>query len=76
MKRLWKDKYKIALDTFDYIPIAGGVRKNEPAFLAAINQGIHAAEAAGVLTHAETEYGMGSNKFVAEQAQKAAAKTQ
>lgn len=69
----WAAKDKIALPTFDYIPIAGGVRKNEPAFLAAINKGITAAEADGVLTAAEKAYGMGENDFVTEQAGKAKA---
>ena len=64
----WAAKDKIALPTFDYIPIAGGVRKNEPAFLAAVNKGIAAAEADGVLTAAEKAYGMGENDFVTEQA--------
>lgn len=70
----WKDKYKIALDTFDYIPIAGGVRKNEPAFLAAVNKAINAAEAANVLTKAETNYNMGSSEYVTKRAAEAKAK--
>jgi polar amino acid transport system substrate-binding protein len=69
----WAAKYKIALPTFDYIPIAGGVRKGEPAFLAAIDKAILQAEAAGVLTHAENAYGMGESDYVTKQA--AAAKT-
>ena len=72
----WAAKDKIALPTFDYIPIAGGVRKNEPAFLAAVNKGIAAAEADGVLTAAEKAYGMGENDFVTEQAAKAKAATE
>lgn len=69
----WKEKDKIAIDTFDYVPIAGGVRKNEPAFLAALNKAIKDAEAAGVLTNAEKSYNMGVSKFVTEQ--QAAAKS-
>jgi polar amino acid transport system substrate-binding protein len=71
----WKDKYKIALDTFDYIPIAGGVRKNEPAFLAAINKAIRSAEAADVLTNAEKAYAMGSSEHVTKRAAEAKTKT-
>lgn len=69
----WKEKDKIAIDTFDYVPIAGGVRKNEPAFLAALNKAIKDAEAVGVLTNAEKSYNMGVSKFVTEQ--QAAAKS-
>lgn len=61
-------RYKIALDTFDYIPIAGGVRKGEPAFLDAVNKSIRSAEARGVMTSAETSYGMGSTDYVTKRA--------
>lgn len=67
----WAAKDKIALQTFDYIPIAGGVRKNEPAFLAAVNAAITKAEAAGVLVNAEKTYGMGQSDFVTKQAAEA-----
>lgn len=63
----WKDKDKIALDAYEYVPIVGGVRKNEPAFLAALNQSIKRAEAAGVLANAEKTYNMGTSKFVTGQ---------
>jgi polar amino acid transport system substrate-binding protein len=71
----WKDRYKIALETFDYIPIAGGVRKGEPAFLAAVNKAILAAEAAGVLTAAERSFNMGVSEYVTQRAADAAAKS-
>lgn len=64
----WGEKYKIALETFDYIPIAGGVRKNEPRFLEAVNNAILAAEASGLLVNAEKAYQMGESEFVAERA--------
>lgn len=70
----WKDKYKIALDTFDFIPIAGGVRKGEPGFLEAVNKAILAAEAAGVLTGAERKYNMGVTEYVTKRSVEAAAK--
>jgi polar amino acid transport system substrate-binding protein len=63
----WKQKNKIAVETFDYVPIAGGVRQNEPAFLAALNKAIKNAEAAGVLANAEKSYNMGASKFVTDQ---------
>lgn len=64
----WAEKYKIALETFNYIPIAGGVRKNEPAFLKAVNEAILSAEAAGVLVNAEKEFSMGESEYVAKRA--------
>ncbi|WP_245445103.1 transporter substrate-binding domain-containing protein [Pseudaminobacter soli (ex Li et al. 2025)] len=64
----WGKKYKIALDTFNYIPIAGGVRKNEPRFLEAVNKAILAAEAAGILVEAEKAYNMGETEYVAKRA--------
>ncbi|MDF2810071.1 MAG: transporter substrate-binding protein [Microvirga sp.] len=70
----WKAKYKIALDTFDYIPIAGGARKGEPEFLGAVNKAIKAAEAANVLTSAEKTYDMGSSEYVTKRAVEAKAK--
>jgi polar amino acid transport system substrate-binding protein len=70
----WKAKYKIALDTFDYIPIAGGVRKNEPAFLKAVNTAILRAEAAGVMTNGEVKYGLGKSDYVTKRQDEAKAK--
>jgi polar amino acid transport system substrate-binding protein len=70
----WKDKYKIALDTFDYIPIAGGVRKGEPAFLKAVNTAIVHAEAAGTMVTGETKYSLGTSEYVTKRQQEAKAK--
>lgn len=64
----WKDKYKIALPTLEYIPIAGGVRKNETRFLEQVNAGIRAAEAEGVLVDAEITYNMGQTEHVLKRA--------
>ena len=64
----WGAKYKIALDTFDYIPIAGGVRKNEPRFLEEVNKAILSAESAGLLVKAEETYDMGSSEYVTKRA--------
>ena len=68
----WSDKYKIALDTFDYIPIAGGVRKGEPAFLEAVNNAIIAAEAANVVADGEKNYNLGVSEYVTNRAKQAA----
>ncbi len=64
----WGAKNKIAVETFDYIPIAGGVRKGEERFLNAVNDAILSAEAADVLVNGEKAYSMGSSKYVAERA--------
>lgn len=64
----WAEKYKVALETFNYIPIAGGVRKDEPAFLKAVNEAILSAEASGVLVNAEREFSMGESEYVTKRA--------
>lgn len=67
----WGDKNKIAVETFDYIPIAGGVRKGEERFLNAVNEAIMSAEAANILVEAEPKYSMGSSAYVNERAEAA-----
>ncbi|WOC16381.1 transporter substrate-binding domain-containing protein [Pseudochrobactrum sp. MP213Fo] len=69
----WATKYKIALDTFSYIPIAGGVRKDEPRFLEAVNKAIFEAEASGLMVNAEKTYNMGESDYVAQRASEAKA---
>lgn len=64
----WKDKYKIALPAFEYVPIAGGVRKNEPAFLKAVNSAIVKAEAGGLMTEGEKKYSLGESEYVQKRA--------
>ncbi|MGF7159830.1 polar amino acid transport system substrate-binding protein [Rhodoligotrophos appendicifer] len=71
----WKGKYAVVLPAYEFVPIAGGLRKGEPAFQAAVNKAITAAEAAGVLTGAEKTFGMGESDFVTKQAAAAKAKT-
>jgi polar amino acid transport system substrate-binding protein len=70
----WKDKYKIALDTIDYVPIAGGVRKDEPAFLEAVNNAILKAEASGLMVSGEVKYHLGESEYVKKRAEDAKAK--
>lgn len=70
----WKDKYKIALDTIDYVPISGGVRKGEPNFLKAIDQAILKAEAAGLMTSGEVKYHLGESDYVKKRAEEAKGK--
>lgn len=64
----WKDKYKIALPALSYVPIAGGVRKNEPAFLKAVNAGIIKAEASGLMVEGEKKYNLGESEYVQKRA--------
>lgn len=64
----WKDKYKIALQTFEYVPIAGGVRKNEPAFLKAVDAAIVKAEASGLMVEGEKKYSLGESEYVQKRA--------
>ncbi|MCW2241401.1 transporter substrate-binding domain-containing protein [Azospirillum canadense] len=70
----WKDKYKVALGAFEYVPIGGGVRKNEPAFLAAVNKAIIRAEAAGLMTGGEVKYNLGVSDYVTKRAEEAKVK--
>lgn len=67
----WSEPNKIALDAFDYIPIAGGVRKGDERFLDAVNEAILSAEAADLLVDAEQTYSMGASDYVAERAEAA-----
>ncbi|MCC7047067.1 MAG: transporter substrate-binding domain-containing protein [Alphaproteobacteria bacterium] len=70
----WKDKYKIALETIDYVPISGGVRKGEPEFLDAVNKAILKAEAAGLMTSGEVKYHLGTSDYVKQRAEEAKTK--
>lgn len=67
----WRGKYKIAVGALEYIPIAGGVKKNEQRFLETINKAIVASEASGILTAAEKNYHLGESKYVADRAAQA-----
>jgi polar amino acid transport system substrate-binding protein len=70
----WKEKYKIALDTIDYVPIAGGLRKDETAFATAVNKAIIKAEAAGIMVKGEETYNLGKSDYVSKRAEEAKAK--
>jgi len=56
------------LQAFEYIPIAGGVRKGEPAFLKAVDNAILKAEAAGLMTTGEVKYNLGPSEYVQKRA--------
>jgi len=67
----WKDKYKIALKAYEYVPIAGGVRKNEPAFLEAVNKAILKAEGENLMVDNEIKYNLGASEYVQKRAEEA-----
>jgi len=67
----WSDKYKIALEAYEYVPIAGGVRKNEPAFLDAVNAAILKAEGEGLMVDNELKYNLGASEYVRNRAEEA-----
>ncbi len=69
----WAD-YKIALDPYEYIPQAAGIRKNDEAFRDAVNKAIIKAESEGKLIEWEATYDMPPAKYIAERAKAAAAK--
>lgn len=69
----WKD-YKIAVEPYEYIPQAAGIRKQDEAFRDAVNAAIIKAEAEGKLIEWEATYGMPHAKYIAERAQAAVAK--
>ncbi|MBS7542169.1 transporter substrate-binding domain-containing protein [Ancylobacter oerskovii] len=66
--------YKIAIDPYEYIPQAAGIRKDDTAFREAVNKAILKAEAEGKLIEWETTYGMPHAKYIAERAEAAKAK--
>lgn len=67
----WKDKYKIALQAYEYVPIAGGVRKNEPAFMDAVNKAIVKAEGENLMVDNELKYKLGASDYVQKRAEEA-----
>lgn len=67
----WSEGNKIAVGAFDFIPIAGGVRKGEERFLKAVNDAILAAEADNILVDAEQKYSMGASEYVSKRAEAA-----
>lgn len=69
----WKD-YKVVVEPYEYIPQAGGIRKDDAAFLAAVNKAILKAEAEGKLIEWETTYGMPHAQYIADRAKAAAEK--
>ncbi|WP_336742156.1 transporter substrate-binding domain-containing protein [Aureimonas altamirensis] len=68
----WAD-YKIAVETYEYLPIAGGLRKNDAAFSEAVNAAIVKAEGEGKLIEWESEFDMPQSDYLVERAEAARA---
>lgn len=64
--KAWAADYKIGAEPYEHLPQAGGVRKGEPAFLAAVNAAIEKAAAQGKLLEWEKTYGMPTNDYTAQ----------
>ncbi len=69
-------RYRMALPAESFIPLAAGVRKNEPALLEAVNKAVVKAEAAGLLTGSAAKYNMAKSQFLEEQQVKSKAQAQ
>lgn len=67
----WSD-YKIAVKPYEFLPMAGGVRKNDATLLAAINKAINKAEGEKKLIGWESEFGMPPSAYIAKRAAAAA----
>lgn len=68
----WAD-YKIAVDTYEYLPIAGGLRKDDAAFKAAVDAAIVKAEGEGKLMEWEKTFDMPASDYIAKRAEAARA---
>jgi polar amino acid transport system substrate-binding protein len=66
--------YKIAVQPYEFQPMAGGLRKGDSAFREAVDKAIGKAEAEGKLIGWETEFDMPHSVYIAERAKAAAAK--
>ncbi|PMR76531.1 transporter substrate-binding domain-containing protein [Billgrantia endophytica] len=65
--------YKIAVEPYEYLPMAGGVRKGDEAFLDAVNAAIVKAEGEDRLIDWEGEYDMPPSDHIAARAEAARA---
>lgn len=68
----WQD-YKIAIDPYEYLPMAGGLRKDDDAFKAAVNAAIHKAEAGNKFIEWEKQFNIPPAKYSVERAEAARA---
>ncbi|HWK43824.1 MAG TPA: transporter substrate-binding domain-containing protein [Stellaceae bacterium] len=68
------DRYRVAALPYEHLPQPGGVRKNEPAFLDAVNAAIVKASAQGKMLEWEKTYEMPPTDYVAEMARQSRVK--
>lgn len=66
--------YKVAVPTYEYLPMAGGIREGDTAFAAAVDKAITKAEAEGKMIEWETEFKIPHSEYIAERAKAAKAK--
>jgi polar amino acid transport system substrate-binding protein len=66
--------YKVAVPTYEYLPMAGGIREGDATFQAAVDTAITKAEAEGKLIEWETEFNIPHSDYIAERAKAAKAK--
>lgn len=66
--------YKVAVPTYEYLPMAGGIREGDKAFQEAVDKAITKAEAEGKLIEWETEFNIPHSEYIAERAKAAKAK--
>lgn len=70
----FRDRYKVAAQPYEHLPQPGGVRKNEPAFLAAVNAAIVKASAQGKMMEWEKTFEMPPAAYVSDMAKESRAK--
>jgi polar amino acid transport system substrate-binding protein len=66
--------YKVAVPTYEYLPMAGGIREGDKAFQEAVDKAITKAEAEGKMIGWETEFNIPHAEYIAERAKAAKAK--
>jgi polar amino acid transport system substrate-binding protein len=66
--------YKVAIAPYEFLPMAGGIRKGDTEFREAVDKAIEKAEAEGKLIEWETQFDMPHSDYIAERAKAAAAK--
>ncbi|WP_430244280.1 transporter substrate-binding domain-containing protein [Neorhizobium sp. DAR64861/K0K2] len=66
--------YKVAVPTYEYLPMAGGIREGDKSFQEAVDKAITKAEAEGKMIGWETEFNIPPADYIAERAKAAKAK--
>jgi polar amino acid transport system substrate-binding protein len=66
--------YKVAVPTYEFLPMAGGIREGDKAFQEAVDKAITKAEAEGKMIGWETEFNIPHAEYIADRAKAAKAK--